>query len=247
MATIQTKHPPSSYFQDLQFHLFSDGVAQDHRAVPRFRRGVGGAAALGSGEGPSPARVEAGGREPRGREGGRPSSWRQRADPARPPRRRPAPPGAAARHPGLALPAAGGIIGIIQPLLPPLQGGALGGLLPAGASHAPPPPAECMTSLAAVAPCTDYLTNATAVATPPGECCDGLRAVVRDAPICLCHGTNGGMNRFLPRPVDPLRMAVLPLACGAVLPIQTLFLCNSNQVPPMLPPTPPATPPPVSP
>ncbi|PUZ65441.1 hypothetical protein GQ55_3G222800 [Panicum hallii var. hallii] len=157
------------------------------------------------------------------------------------------PPGLLPAILGLLFPPLGGIIGIIQPLLPPLQGGALGGLLPAGASHAPPPPAECMTPLAAVAPCTDYLTNATAVATPPGECCDGLRAVVRDAPICLCHGRNGGMNRFLPRPVDPLRMAVLPLACGAVLPIQTLFMCNSNQVPPMLPPTPPATPPPVSP
>ncbi|PVH62193.1 hypothetical protein PAHAL_3G232900 [Panicum hallii] len=155
----------------------------------------------------------------------------------------PTPPGLPA---GVQLPP-GLLPAILGLLFPPLAGGALGGLLPAGASHAPPPPAECMTSLAAVAPCTDYLTNATAVATPPGECCDGLRAVVRDAPICLCHGTNGGMNRFLPRPVDPLRMAVLPLACGAVLPIQTLFLCNSNQVPPMLPPTPPATPPPVSP
>ncbi|RLN29114.1 hypothetical protein C2845_PM05G33760 [Panicum miliaceum] len=140
------------------------------------------------------------------------------------------PPGLLPAILGLLFPPLGGIIGIIQPLLPPpgsppLQGGALGGLLP-GASPAPPPPAECMTPLSAVAPCTDYLTNVAAVATPPGECCDGLRAVVRDAPICLCHGTNGGMNRFLPRPVDPLRMAVLPLACGAVLPIQTLLMCN---------------------
>ena len=140
------------------------------------------------------------------------------------------PPGLLPAILGLLFPPLGGIISIIQPLLPPpgsppQQGGALGGLLP-GASPSPPPPTECMTPLAAMAPCTDYLTSATAVATPPGECCDGLRAVVRDAPICLCHGTNGGMNQLLPRPVDPLRMAVLPLACGAVLPIQTLLMCN---------------------
>jgi len=132
------------------------------------------------------------------------------------------PPGLLPAILGLLFPPLGGIISIIQPLLPPLQGG---GQLP-GASPAPPPPTECMTPLAALAPCTGYLTNVTAVATPPGECCDGLRAVVRDAPICLCHGTNGGMNQLLPRPVDPLRMAVLPLACGAVLPIQTLLMCN---------------------
>ena len=132
------------------------------------------------------------------------------------------PPGLLPAILGLLFPPLGGIISIIQPLLPPLQGG---GQLP-GASPAPPPPTECMTPLAALAPCTGYLTNVTAVATPPGECCDGLRAVVRDAPICLCHGTNGDMNQLLPRPVDPLRMAVLPLACGAVLPIQTLLMCN---------------------
>ena len=125
------------------------------------------------------------------------------------------PPGLLPAILGLLFPPLGGIISIIQPLLPP-----------PGSPPSPPPPTECMTPLAAMAPCTDYLTSATAVATPPGECCDGLRAVVRDAPICLCHGTNGDMNQLLPRPVDPLRMAVLPLACGAVLPIQTLLMCN---------------------
>ncbi|KAF8715944.1 hypothetical protein HU200_026909 [Digitaria exilis] len=126
-------------------------------------------------------------------------------------------------------------------------------LIPAPGSTTPPQqqqqqPTECMTPLQSMAACTGYLTNLT-VAAPPSECCDGVRAVVRDAPICLCHGINGGMSQFLPSPVDPLRMAVLPLACGTVLPIQTLLMCNSQQVPPIMPPAPatPATPPPVSP
>ena len=82
-----------------------------------------------------------------------------------------------------------------------------------------------MTPLVGMLPCTDYLTNIT-VLTPPGECCDGLKSVIRDAPICLCHGMNGDMNQFLPKPVDPIRMLILPLACGTVLPLQTLFACN---------------------
>ncbi|OEL21002.1 hypothetical protein BAE44_0017978, partial [Dichanthelium oligosanthes] len=128
---------------------------------------------------------------------------------------------------GLLFPPLGGIIGLLQPLFPPpgspspQQGGILGGI----SSPSSPPPTECMTPLASMLPCTDYLTNVT-VATPPGACCDGLKAIIRDAPICLCHGMNGGMDQFLPRPVDPLRMTVLPLACGTVLPIQTLFMCN---------------------
>nr|CAB3464868.1 unnamed protein product [Digitaria exilis] len=151
------------------------------------------------------------------------------------------PPGLLPAILGLLFPPLGGIIGLLQPLIP------------APGSTTPPQqqqqqPTECMTPLQSMAACTGYLTNLT-VAAPPSECCDGVRAVVRDAPICLCHGINGGMSQFLPSPVDPLRMAVLPLACGTVLPIQTLLMCNSQQVPPIMPPAPatPATPPPVSP
>ena len=140
---------------------------------------------------------------------------------------------------GLLFPGLGGIIGLLQPLIPllpppgssspPLQGaGNLGASL---TSFSPPPrqpqPEECMTPLAGMLPCTDYLTNIT-VLTPPGECCDGLKSVISDAPICLCHGMNGDMNQFLPKPVDPIRMLILPLACGTVLPLQTLFACNSK-------------------
>ncbi|KAK3138417.1 hypothetical protein QOZ80_5AG0368730 [Eleusine coracana subsp. coracana] len=144
---------------------------------------------------------------------------------------------------GLLFPPLGGIAGMIAGLIPPPQ-------QQPGSSPPAAQPTECMTPLIGLMPCTDYLTNLT-VLTPPGECCDGLKKVISDAPICLCHGMNGGdLNSFLPKPIDPVRMTVLPLACGTVLPLQTLLMCSSSQVPPILPPVPaqppttPATPPP---
>ena len=107
-----------------------------------------------------------------------------------------------------------------------------GGVVPPqpATRSAPPAPAltECMTPLIGMVPCMDYLTNLTVLAAP-AACCDGLKAVIRDAPICLCHGMNGSMNSLvMPRHIDPVRMIILPLACGAVLPLQTLFSCNSK-------------------
>uniref|UniRef100_A0A0D9VKF6 Bifunctional inhibitor/plant lipid transfer protein/seed storage helical domain-containing protein n=1 Tax=Leersia perrieri TaxID=77586 RepID=A0A0D9VKF6_9ORYZ len=109
-------------------------------------------------------------------------------------------------------------------------------------------PKECMTPLMSVMPCADYLTNAT-VQTPPAACCDGFRSLVSTAPICLCHGMNGDLNRFLPNPVEPMKMMLLPATCGAVVPMQTLFMCSSPAVPPLMPPSPssPVAPAPASP
>ncbi|CAN6201849.1 unnamed protein product [Urochloa humidicola] len=115
-----------------------------------------------------------------------------------------------------------------------------GGAAPARSSPPPapaPPLTECMTPLIGMLQCMDYLTNLT-VLTPPPACCDGLKAVIRDAPICLCHGMTGDMNSLMPKPIDPVRMITVPLLCGAVLPIQTILSCNTQQVPPIFPPMP---------
>jgi hypothetical protein len=96
-----------------------------------------------------------------------------------------------------------------------------------GLPPSPPPPAECLTPLTQMVPCVDYLTNIT-VATPPSMCCDGLKSVIADAPICLCHGMNGDMSKLFPKPIDPIRMLILPLRCGTMLPLRTLFSCNSK-------------------
>uniref|UniRef100_A0A0E0ALY9 Bifunctional inhibitor/plant lipid transfer protein/seed storage helical domain-containing protein n=1 Tax=Oryza glumipatula TaxID=40148 RepID=A0A0E0ALY9_9ORYZ len=96
-----------------------------------------------------------------------------------------------------------------------------------------PPPTECLTSLVELLPCVDYLTNdATA---PPGACCDGFRSLVGSALICLCHGINGDMSRMISRPIDPVRMVLLPAMCSTMLPPQSLFICYTETVPPLVP------------
>ncbi|TKW30923.1 hypothetical protein SEVIR_2G070432v4 [Setaria viridis] len=123
---------------------------------------------------------------------------------------------------------------------PPQSPSSSGGAVPPHLSSPPPPsppaqPTECLTPLIGMMPCMNYLTNLTVLA-PPAKCCDGLKSIIHDAPICLCHGMTGDMNDLMPVPIDPVRMIILPLACGAMLPLQTLFSCNTQQVPPIMPP-----------
>lgn len=90
-----------------------------------------------------------------------------------------------------------------------------------------PQPAECGTPLAAMMPCGDYLTN-TSVTAPPAACCDGLKAVVKDAPVCMCHVVNRDFSKLLPAPMLRLRMMMLPRVCGANMPFGTLRQCISK-------------------
>lgn len=76
-------------------------------------------------------------------------------------------------------------------------------------------------------PCMDYLTN-TSVRAPPSTCCDGFNSLVDKAPICLCHGMNGDINKLMPAPIDFMRMMSLPVTCGVTLPLQTLAKCSSK-------------------
>ncbi|VAH23554.1 hypothetical protein VPH35_011765 [Triticum aestivum] len=147
----------------------------------------------------------------------------------------------------------------LPPLFGPLPGGAPGappsGALPSlphlplpTGSPSPPPPKECLTPLTAMISCMDYLTNVT-VFSPPTACCDGLKSVVSTAPICLCHGlnNNGGMSKLFPKPIDPIRMIILPARCGAMIPPQTIFSCATQPLPPLTPPTTSPAPPAASP
>jgi hypothetical protein len=93
----------------------------------------------------------------------------------------------------------------------------------------PPQPAECRTSLSGLAPCADFLTNATSGSAHPGAaCCDGLKSLVKDAPICLRHAVNGDFGKVLSAPVLRLRVMALPRTCRVAVPFGTLRKCISK-------------------
>jgi hypothetical protein len=75
----------------------------------------------------------------------------------------------------------------------------------------------------------DYLTNTGGVSTPPSTCCDGFKTLVNEAPICLCHGLNGDVNKIMPAPMDFMRMMSLPATCRVALPMQTLTKCAGKR------------------
>ncbi|KAK3123456.1 hypothetical protein QOZ80_8AG0631220 [Eleusine coracana subsp. coracana] len=116
-----------------------------------------------------------------------------------------------------------------RPEVPPLFGGA-----------APSPPStDCVTALAGLMTCGTFLTgSAPDTPTPQSECCAGLSTFLNTSSAagdgdrtlrCLCPVILGDVNRMLPKPIDPVRMMYLPIACGVVLPPQVLYICFTGQ------------------
>uniref|UniRef100_A0A0E0KMR6 Bifunctional inhibitor/plant lipid transfer protein/seed storage helical domain-containing protein n=1 Tax=Oryza punctata TaxID=4537 RepID=A0A0E0KMR6_ORYPU len=102
------------------------------------------------------------------------------------------------------------------------------------ATSTTPQPTECLSSLMQLMPCMEYLTK-TDVPAPQSICCDGFKSLVEKAPICLCHGINGNINKFMPAPIDFTRMMSLPATCGVTPPIEALTKCFTGPVPPLMP------------
>ncbi|PWZ30155.1 hypothetical protein Zm00014a_033291 [Zea mays] len=93
----------------------------------------------------------------------------------------------------------------------------------------PPAPTECYTSLSGMMPCADFLTHNEVPPMPPTvACCDGLRSLVTNASICLCHIVNGNINKLLPAPMIPVRMVALPRFCVVRFPRAILRRCISE-------------------
>ncbi|CAM0909386.1 unnamed protein product [Alopecurus aequalis] len=65
-----------------------------------------------------------------------------------------------------------------------------------------PYPKECLPSMMGLMPCKDFI-NSTATAPPkPSKCCDAVKSLFEDAPICICHLDNGEFDKLMPSPVD---------------------------------------------
>jgi hypothetical protein len=110
--------------------------------------------------------------------------------------------------------------------------GSVGGSTPSSS------PTDCVTPLAGLMTCGTFLTGSESeTPTPQSECCSGLGAFLNTSSAagdgertlrCLCPVILGDVNKMLPKPVDPVRMMYLPIACGVVLPPQVLYICLSE-------------------
>nr|CAB3488868.1 unnamed protein product [Digitaria exilis] len=118
------------------------------------------------------------------------------------------------------------------------------GLLPGGGGGGSSP-TECVTPLAGLMTCGTFLTGSEAeTPSPQSECCTGLGGFLNTSSAagdgdrtlrCLCPVILGDVNKMLPKPVDPVRMMYLPIACGVVLPPQVLYICfTGQQTPPLV-------------
>jgi hypothetical protein len=112
--------------------------------------------------------------------------------------------------------------------------------LQAAFSSPPPPPPPpftpetgrprtCSYTLSALMDCEGFLSTGTALAGPPASCCGNLRTILgTPSMVCLCHVYGGEVSAALGINVDPLRLALLPLVCLAIVPPQLPYICFGN-------------------
>ncbi|CAM0152438.1 unnamed protein product [Urochloa decumbens] len=108
-------------------------------------------------------------------------------------------------------------------------------------------PTECVAPLAGLMTCGTFLTGSEPeTPTPQSDCCTGLGGFLNTSSAaagdgndrilrCLCPVILGDVNKMLPKPIDPVRLMYLPIACGIVLPPQVLYICfTGQQTPPLV-------------
>ncbi|XP_078180367.1 non-specific lipid transfer protein GPI-anchored 19-like [Carex rostrata] len=70
---------------------------------------------------------------------------------------------------------------------------------------------DCDDTLAGLASCLDYVTDASDY--PTEECCEQFAGICQAENPCCCAFINGSSNDFLGEPIDPERAENLPYAC----------------------------------
>ncbi|TKW36268.1 hypothetical protein SEVIR_2G429500v4 [Setaria viridis] len=111
-------------------------------------------------------------------------------------------------------------------------------LQPAATSPPAPPatgvPTTCSYTLITLFDCLPFLSLSTSLSGPSATCCTRLRSVLASpGSICLCHLIGGGVSDFARTNIDPVRLALLPFVCLAIVPPQLPARCLVGPVPPI--------------
>ncbi|RRT51889.1 hypothetical protein B296_00020522 [Ensete ventricosum] len=79
---------------------------------------------------------------------------------------------------------------------------------------APAPSPDCSSALSDLADCFSFAENGKTVAKPEGQCCSGLKKVVKEDVICLCGVLQQGPSLG----INLTKALTLPSACGISTP-----------------------------
>ncbi|KAH9327524.1 hypothetical protein KI387_007702, partial [Taxus chinensis] len=81
---------------------------------------------------------------------------------------------------------------------------------------APSPSSDCITYIAMLSPCLNFVMTPTNQTKPDKDCCTGLSSVVSAKASCLCMLLNA--NNTLGLPINMTQALALPGACNVKTP-----------------------------
>ncbi|KAF3326411.1 non-specific lipid-transfer protein-like protein [Carex littledalei] len=90
---------------------------------------------------------------------------------------------------------------------------------------APAPSVDCTPALLSLADCLTYVEQGSNLTKPEGDCCSGLKKVVKEEAHCLCEAFSGGSNLGIPLDINITKALALPSVCKVKTPPASK--CNS--------------------
>lgn len=94
---------------------------------------------------------------------------------------------------------------------------------------APAPSVDCMPALLSLADCLTFVEQGSNLTKPEGDCCKGLKKVVKEEPLCLCEAFAGGSNFGIPLDINITKAFTLPAVCKVKTPPPSR--CNTAGAP----------------
>ncbi|XP_057538684.1 non-specific lipid transfer protein GPI-anchored 11-like isoform X2 [Amaranthus tricolor] len=79
-------------------------------------------------------------------------------------------------------------------------------------SKTAPPPADCTTVVLSMSDCLSYVTNGSTTEKPEGNCCSGLKSVLKTNAGCLCEAFKSSSQFGIV--LNNTKALALPAACG---------------------------------
>ncbi|KAJ4750534.1 Bifunctional inhibitor/lipid-transfer protein/seed storage 2S albumin superfamily protein [Rhynchospora pubera] len=83
---------------------------------------------------------------------------------------------------------------------------------------APAPSVDCMPALLSLADCLTYVEQGSNLTKPEGDCCSGLKKVVKNEVHCLCEAFSGGSSLGIPLDINITKALALPSVCKVKTP-----------------------------